>query len=212
MAIPSTTPIEMSEPEEWRPAPGFPLYETSNLGRVRRIRYVPVVGEKDPHGYYRANLVRGESRKHKHIHQMVAEAYLGPCPLGMEVAHLDGNPRNNCVANLTYTTHRENIGHKVVHGTAQRGEKAGSAKLSADDVRWIRANYMGKTTDFGAIALAARFGVSRTTIWSIANGRGWDQVEATDGDAHPDRARLVEARKRRRERGRRERERKALAR
>lgn len=187
MAIPSTTPIEMLEPEEWRPVPDAPLYESSNLGRVRRIRYVPVVGARDRNGYYRANLAIDGGRKHKPIAHLVAEAFLGPRPEGMHVAHLDGNPRNNCVANLAYVTPQENIDHQAVHGTRARGERCGNSKLSADDVRWIRENYIGKTSDFGAIPLAARFGVSRTTIWAIANGRGWDHVEPTVGANRPDR-------------------------
>ena len=43
------------------------------------------------------------------IHSIVARAFLGERPEGMEVDHVDGNRANNAASNLEYVTHRENI-------------------------------------------------------------------------------------------------------
>jgi len=43
------------------------------------------------------------------VHQMVAECYLGPCPVGFVVDHIDGNKSNNHISNLQYLTKEENI-------------------------------------------------------------------------------------------------------
>jgi len=43
------------------------------------------------------------------VHQMVAECYLGPCPAGYEVDHIDGNKINNHISNLQYLTKEENL-------------------------------------------------------------------------------------------------------
>jgi hypothetical protein len=43
------------------------------------------------------------------VHQMVAECYLGSCPVGYEVDHIDGNKSNNHISNLQYLTKEENI-------------------------------------------------------------------------------------------------------
>ena len=43
------------------------------------------------------------------VHQMVAECYLGPCPEGYEVDHIDGNKSNNHISNLQYLTKLDNI-------------------------------------------------------------------------------------------------------
>lgn len=42
-------------------------------------------------------------------HQIVAWAFLGPCPVGKEVNHIDHNRKNNHIENLEYVTHSENL-------------------------------------------------------------------------------------------------------
>ena len=43
------------------------------------------------------------------VHRMVAECYLGSCPNGFVVDHIDGNKLNNHISNLQYLTKEENI-------------------------------------------------------------------------------------------------------
>ena len=43
------------------------------------------------------------------VHQIVTECYLGPCPAGYEVDHIDENKQNNHISNLQYLTKEENI-------------------------------------------------------------------------------------------------------
>ncbi len=43
------------------------------------------------------------------VHQMVAECYIGFCPLGYEVDHIDGDKSNNHFSNLQYLTKEDNI-------------------------------------------------------------------------------------------------------
>ena len=49
----------------------------------------------------------------KFIHQVVAECYLGPCPAGYEVDHIDGNKTNNHISNLQYLTKTENLAKRI---------------------------------------------------------------------------------------------------
>lgn len=103
-------------PEEWRPVDGYPGYEVSSLGRVRSWRthrgvpgpriLKPGRGSK---GYLVVRLA-GAAQK---VHRLVAEAFLGPMPDGLQTRHLDSNNQNNAAANLAYGTQLENMADRV---------------------------------------------------------------------------------------------------
>lgn len=50
-------------------------------------------------------------------------AFAGPCPEGLEVRHLDGDPANNRLTNLCYGTHSENVQDSLRHGTHAQARK-----------------------------------------------------------------------------------------
>jgi hypothetical protein len=50
------------------------------------------------------------------------------------------------------------------------------AKLSDDDVRFIRMNHKVRDKDFSAISLTKRFGVSKGTIHSVISGKTYSDV------------------------------------
>lgn len=113
--------------ERWVAIPGWEgLYEISTLARVRNSRtgYVLKQSVMKSGGYYQLNLYRrGEKRKLGRVHCLMALAFIGPPPEGMEVCHEDGNPRNNLISNLRYKTHSENMYDKSRHGTSYFGNK-----------------------------------------------------------------------------------------
>jgi len=103
--------------EVWRDVVGYEgLYLVSNLGRVKRDAHVlrpsPVTG-----GYLRVDLNKG-GRKARLIHCLVAEAFIGPCPEGMEVNHIKAEPGNNAASNLEYLTPTGNVAHTAKLGNA----------------------------------------------------------------------------------------------
>jgi len=59
----------------------------------------------------------------RYIHQLVAEAFLGPRPEGMDVAHWDGKPGHNAASNLRYASRSENQLDMRRHGTHLNGRK-----------------------------------------------------------------------------------------
>lgn len=106
------------------------------------------------------------------IHQIVAETFIGPCPEGCEVSHKDGNSHNNHVSNLEYCTHLENERMKHQHGTTQEKEKNPMAKLTNEQVEYIREQL--KDAKKGAARkLAVQFGVCESTISLIKHGSRW---------------------------------------
>ena len=56
-------------------------------------------------------------------HRLVALAWIGPQPEGMEVCHDDGDPTNNHVSNLRWDTHQANASDMVRHGRAGRPKR-----------------------------------------------------------------------------------------
>lgn len=100
-----------------RDIPDFPGYRASAAGRVwsdKRGRYLTPNSGKD--GYLRVGLRQEGRTRTVYVHRLVALAYLGPCPEGQEVRHLNGCPADNRVENLAYGTHLENMADMRAHG------------------------------------------------------------------------------------------------
>jgi hypothetical protein len=57
------------------------------------------------------------------VHQLVAAAFIGLCPEGQEVRHLDGTRDNNASSNLAYGDRSANMMDAVRHGTHPQGSK-----------------------------------------------------------------------------------------
>lgn len=88
-----------------------------------------------------------------------------------QAAHSCGRGDQGCVhpKHLSWKTVAENHADKRLHGTHATGEKVNGAKLSADEVAEIRS-FKGRETQR---ALAAKFGVSRSEIGLIHQGKRW---------------------------------------
>lgn len=167
--------------EEWRVVLGG-YYEASDLGRVRRkVRYSN--STKDGIIKQRINCRTGRpevpySIHNKKgvvkVHKLVAEAFLGVCPIGCEVNHKDGNKTNNHANNLEYITKKENNDHATRMGLHARGASHGLARLTPKDVRQIRLDY--SSGRFTQRLIGEKFGVSQRTIFTIVNGITWSHT------------------------------------
>ena len=169
--------------EMWLQIEDYPGYEVASTGRVRSVdrqvttgsgirRYAGkiIAPTRNQHGHLKVALRSSQGKVYRYVHSLVAEAFIGPRPQGMEVAHADGHPVNNNLANLRYATPAENAADKVGHGTALNRGRHPRARLGEAEVSAIRqALRDGKTQR----AVAEEHGVSRTTVSAIATGRSW---------------------------------------
>lgn len=108
--------------EEWRPVVGYNgVYEVSSAGRFRRAggEIVPV-RNKDL-DYSSVTLVISMRRRTHLVHHLVAEAFIGPRPLGYDTRHLNDVKHDNRAANLAYGTRSENQLDAVRNGTHKTG-------------------------------------------------------------------------------------------
>ena len=108
----------MHAQERWLPVPGFPDYEVSELGQVASIKRGErqiLAGGKNDMGYRNVLLYTNGTRVGRRVHQLVALAFIGPRPEGLEIRHLDGNQLNNAASNHAYGTAEENYWDKKLH-------------------------------------------------------------------------------------------------
>jgi hypothetical protein len=107
--------------EEWRTDERFDgNYAVSNFGQVRRetpgTRTYPgkiLIPNENGRGYLKCTLYYLGLKKTWRIHNLVAHNFIGPCPKGMEVHHIDDDRKNNRSDNLEYVTHSKNVWHTV---------------------------------------------------------------------------------------------------
>lgn len=168
--------------QEWRPIPGWPNYEISVWGDIRRTtpsRCARAGSVLAPffrdNGYAQVILYVGGKGQRFLVHRLVALTFLGPQPSpNHEVAHLSGNRGNNHYQNLRWVTHRENEAHKDQHGTRLRGSAVGTARLNEAHVALIKGELaLGKTQT----EIARAFRVSQSTIHLIARNKVWRHVQ-----------------------------------
>ncbi len=170
--------------ECWKPIPDYEdLYQVSDRGRVRRIMagrgtYAGRVLRPcdDTRGYPFVDLYRDGHRSQQRVHVLMAEAFFGPRPLGMEVNHKNGVKRDNRLTNLEYVTHGENLKHSydVIGHEAPCGEDHGRAKLTAPIVKEIRRLYAkGGVTQR---ELAKCYGISEAQAQRIIHRKRWAHV------------------------------------
>jgi hypothetical protein len=106
------------------------------------------------------------------VHRLVCEIVHGVAPSPKhEAAHSCGKGRDGCVnpRHLSWKTTKQNQEDRVEHGTSNRGTRNGSAKLTADDVRTIRA-MKGRAS---CPSLARQFHVSTSHVARIHAGAAW---------------------------------------
>lgn len=114
---------------EFRKIPSLKyLYEIREDGRVmRNVKSKKQIAIRldtrhSRPGYYAAwtyALLDGERKVRRHmIHRLVAECWLGPCPAGLEVDHIDRNPRNNHFSNLRYVNHSQQMRNRTLSAAA----------------------------------------------------------------------------------------------
>lgn len=159
--------------EEWRSVPGWPAYEVSNHGRVRRVQpalgaTVGAVLKASPatNGYPRVTLcdARSGKPKYRNVHDLVCRAFHGEPPSPEhEVAHADGNRTNNYYKNLRWATQSENRLDKQLHHRAKK-------KLNVAQVLKIRWMFSVSKNNK---EIADVFGVNKSTIIRIRSGSTW---------------------------------------
>lgn len=118
-------------PGTWRPVPEFEgIYWVSDQGEIFTQPRMGSSGglikiqRAKTGGYAVYRFCDRDRSRTRTIHAVVAEAFLGPRPDGMEVRHLNGDPTDCRLVNLAYGTHGDNVLDTVRHGNHVWASKA----------------------------------------------------------------------------------------
>jgi hypothetical protein len=159
----------MSTPVEWRDT-RFSGYLVSSDGEVRGRRG-SILKQRLNDGYPQVKMSVHGWRK---VHQLVCEAWNGPCPPGLVTRHRDGDRLNNLPGNLCWGTHSENQKDRIAHGGLTPrlpGALNPNSRITAEIAEGIRQAYRRK--EGSQTKIGARFGISQTQVSRIIRGEQW---------------------------------------
>lgn len=161
-----------------RPIPSCPGYFVSDTGRVwgprKELRFF-----NGTRGYlvFAGPRQNGRRQKSCFVHHVVAEAFVGPKPLGVFVCHHNDKRHDNRAENLYYGNASTNALDAFRNGRshALTGEEASNAKLTRAQVESIRRQYA--TGGITQKRLAKNHGVSFQNIHEIVHHHTWKEAK-----------------------------------
>lgn len=150
------------------------------LGRVGAREYTVKDKKLKPcirNGYLSYSLNLEGKTKYYYLHRLIAQNFI-PNPDNLPcVNHKDGDKLNNNIDNLEWCSYSQNNKHAFEHNLKQptilKHEKHWNAKLTEEDVEWIRQHYIKNSCEYGQGALARKFNTSRPNIYDIINYITW---------------------------------------
>ena len=141
-------------------------YEITKYGDVINLRWggKKLKPQRNGKGYLRVHI----AGRMYFVHRLVAEKYVPNPDNKPQVNHKDGNKLNNCADNLEWVTNQENRNHAVKNNLQLCGEKCSWAKLTQENVNYIREH-----TELSNTELAQMFNVDRHTISDVRHFKSW---------------------------------------
>ena len=161
--------------EEWKHIPQkSDNYLVSNMGRIKSVGRSMVRSNGRPQTFkerilrqccdeWGYPLVRVDGKTMK-VHKAVALAFLGAREECMVIRHLDGNPKNNTLGNLSYGTQSEN----VLDGYAYAGRIRKRQKLTLKSAGEIKEKIKNGVR---SVEIAREYGISQQSVCDIKHER-----------------------------------------
>lgn len=165
----------------WKAVPGLPNVAVTRDGQVKNLLTGNVL-KWDVSGttaYPRVTVTTVKPYRRYSVHQLVALAYLGPRPRGLEHNHKDGNKLNPHADNLEYVTKSQNELHSYSHLGKQprRGSAHGRSII---DETTAQAIWQARAGGERLEPIARRFNVSVSTVSMIGRGKIWRHAGISD--------------------------------
>ena len=132
------------------------------------------IGKTDRAGYKRVYVGTANGKRIlKMAHRLAWEKKHGPIPDGIKVRHRCDNPPCINLDHLELGTQADNVRDMDERGRrrALRGERGTNHKLTEEQAREILCG-----TDTASV-LAARYGVTQSTIRAVRSGQNWAHLQ-----------------------------------
>lgn len=165
--------------EIWKTIEDYPQFEVSSCGNMRRIATGKVLKLNiNKQGYLVVCVSLGKKGTYKSfkVHREVARAFIPNPENKPQVNHIDGDKLNPHVTNLEWATASENIVHAYDNDLIdfRIGEEVWCAKLTQENVEFIRTNYSPRGINgISCRQLAKLFKVDHSVISRIVNKKAW---------------------------------------
>ena len=157
--------------KEWVEIPGYSEYFVSIDGQIYSTKTKKIMKQmENESGHLYVYLYDGRGNNKKvFVHRALLRGFVGDPQENQECRHLDGNPKNNKLSNLSWGTRQQNIDDKRRHGRMPIPHESEFTKLSPTDIPTIRKLKGCKTSrEVGKL-----FRTSHTTIQKIWRGERW---------------------------------------
>ena len=179
--------------EEWKDIPGYEgRYQINNQGEIRSLdRYRLgkggaktfckgriMVQSKAKNGYMTVGL--SDSKKYKLwlVHRLIAITFLENPLLLPCVDHINGNRRDNCVDNLRWCSHRQNLNYELAKSHISSSNKASvKCKQHIENLHHkckkpiIIVYPNGKVVEYDSISDAEKDGFNHSLISAVCKGK-----------------------------------------
>lgn len=164
--------------KSWRQIPKYNGYFASKDGQIlslaknqNRPYIMKQIVAEDGHRY--VLLYREKKAMKMFVHRAVLMAWDRMPEPGEEARHLNDDPSENALENLSWGSRQENVDDKRKNGRLPLGEDSAQHKLTEAMVMDIRSRYADGESSSN---LGAEYGIARNTVLSIVRGETWGHL------------------------------------
>lgn len=161
----------------WKPIPKYVgVYEVSHNGEVRRVdrkAFRTLKPYKNTHGYLIVSLSLNGQVKDYSVHSLVLKAFVGDCPDGLEINHINGVRDDNNLNNLEYVTRSDNHLHRTQvlrHGIGETNPMTSLKDIEVDRIRGLYRDGLTQKQ------IAKMYSTTREVISRIVLGKTWKHL------------------------------------
>lgn len=155
--------------------PGYEKYSINEFGQVKNIKTGRILKEDIRAGYPSITLSKDNKQKRFVVHRLVATVFIPNRESKPVVNHIDGDKKNNHYLNLEWCSHSHNHKHAYDSGLkSATGSNNGQSKLTEKDIPVI---FEMRRTGMKHKDIGSKFGVSRSIIGAILQGKRWSHVK-----------------------------------